>query len=334
MEGGFVRFHSGLDDSKCLQATHDGILKSGAYLRLYPCSTDSLQLFAWNGNKLVPHDDPTLWVVFSGGRTPTDGAIIIFKDYGVVEKQEKNQGAKKGWMLATPNGEAPSPATPVVTLAPTPTACDCGLLEECHETTNTCVPIACDTLLPQVQCCADTDCGDSGRFTCDAPLCVEINCDINADETQCCDNADCEGEYTCVSNTCIIRGNPRFTLTWFGDDDLDLHVITPGGAEIYYSNPSDSLSGGFLDNDDIPSSDLPGQEALWVENIGFPLDGSAPSRTYQYFVQNYDQIGGSPDSWTMEVYLDGGDNKGIPLQNQFGITEEFADSSIFTFELA
>ena len=81
-------------------------------------------------------------------------------------------------------------------------------------------------------------------------------------------------------------------------DDLDLHVITPNGFEIYFSNRVDLETGGQLDQDDIPSV-----EGSYVENVFFPLDRSAPLGTYTYFVDNYNQIGASPDPWTLEVFV-------------------------------
>ena len=91
-------------------------------------------------------------------------------------------------------------------------------------------------------------------------------------------------------------------LTWTGDDDLDLHVITPGGAHIDYLYRHDPASGGTLDHDDIPQ-----QVGTWVENIFFPMDGSAPSGTYQYYVHLFNMLGGTPDSWVLSAWV--GDSK-------------------------
>jgi uncharacterized protein YfaP (DUF2135 family) len=104
-------------------------------------------------------------------------------------------------------------------------------------------------------------------------------------------------------------------------DDLDIHVITPGGAEIYYVNDADATSGGVLDHDDIPP-----QNGLWVENIIFPLDGSAPRGTYTYFVVNYNQVGAAADAFTLEVFL------GDTLQaSQTGLLRDDETGTKFTF---
>lgn len=103
-------------------------------------------------------------------------------------------------------------------------------------------------------------------------------------------------------------------------DDLDLHVITPGGNEIFYQNPS--ADAGMLDNDDIPPS-----FGSWVENIFFPVDGSAPNGTYTYFVVNFNQTG-SADTWTLQVLT-----VDEIIASQSGVTVgDGAVSTRYTFE--
>jgi uncharacterized protein YfaP (DUF2135 family) len=119
-------------------------------------------------------------------------------------------------------------------------------------------------------------------------------------------------------------GNPRFILGWIGDDDLDLHVVTPDGVNIWYGYDFDGLSKGYLDHDDIPS--LEGGRGRWAENIKFPLDGSAPAGTYTFWVHVYDQID-ELDPWGVSVYVSQGDTD--VLQKRYtGI----GDSAVFTFE--
>jgi hypothetical protein len=87
-------------------------------------------------------------------------------------------------------------------------------------------------------------------------------------------------------------------------DDLDLHVITPGGAEILFVNKFDSDSGGELDHDDVPLSDAIGNPIQnWaLENVNFSMDGTSPEGTYTFFVINYNQVG-SADPWELKIYL-------------------------------
>jgi uncharacterized protein YfaP (DUF2135 family) len=92
---------------------------------------------------------------------------------------------------------------------------------------------------------------------------------------------------------CVRRGNPRFSLYWEGDADLDLHVLTPNGYEIYYSRPT-SGDGGRLDVDRIPQA-----WGQWMENVFWPPDGSAPRGTYRYWVFNFR---GEASSFTLRTY--------------------------------
>ncbi len=75
-------------------------------------------------------------------------------------------------------------------------------------------------------------------------------------------------------------GEITISMLWSTADDLDLHVITPSGAEIYYSNKV--ADGGTLDVDQNASSD--NIVANPIENIYFqsPLPG-----TYKVFIVNY-----------------------------------------------
>ena len=84
-------------------------------------------------------------------------------------------------------------------------------------------------------------------------------------------------------------GNGEITVSmlWDNDDDLDLHVLTPDGSEICYSNTS--AAGGVLDVDanvggrtmDNPVENIyfedpvAGTYQVWVENYSDRTDGSA-----------------------------------------------------------
>jgi hypothetical protein len=69
-----------------------------------------------------------------------------------------------------------------------------------------------------VECTKNEDCGDTSRFTCDlsSNKCILIDCTLGVNGTECCNDADCSGEKHCVSYLCALKGNPSFTLTWFG----------------------------------------------------------------------------------------------------------------------
>jgi hypothetical protein len=106
-------------------------------------------------------------------------------------------------------------------------------------------------------------------------------------------------------------------------DDLDLHVLTPGGDHIYYANTFDSVSNGRLDHDDLPPPQVMG---LYVESVYFPLDGTAPVGSYTYYVRNWRQRGVAPDAWKFEVYV--GDNL---IAQSFGTTTDHTNSDQYMF---
>jgi uncharacterized protein YfaP (DUF2135 family) len=85
-------------------------------------------------------------------------------------------------------------------------------------------------------------------------------------------------------------------------DDLDLHVITPNGNEIYFPDESDYFDYGGLDGDKIPEVELPGGVSTWVENVFFE-PGKALLGSYEFFVVNYNQIN-TADAWKLSVFLD------------------------------
>lgn len=65
---------------------------------------------------------------------------------------------------------------------------------------------------------------------------------------QCNDTFRCDPGSTCARGLCVGQGALRFTLSWDRPGDMDLHVVTPAGREIYYA--SRMQDGGNLDRDD------------------------------------------------------------------------------------
>lgn len=99
---------------------------------------------------------------------------------------------------------------------------------------------------------------------------------------ECASDADCGSGTECESGTCVGVGVLRVTLTFSMDTDLDLHVITPSGEEVYFGNPS--AAGGVLDVDTcVGSCDV---EDVHVENVVF--NESMQSGFYEAFVVNFD----------------------------------------------
>lgn len=78
---------------------------------------------------------------------------------------------------------------------------------------HTCIACSLDT----AECCQDSDCGDLVSFSCQDRYCMTKACDKNNEK--CCDDGDCSTDSPgtiCQSRTCVLPGNPRFTLRWYG----------------------------------------------------------------------------------------------------------------------
>jgi hypothetical protein len=91
-----------------------------------------------------------------------------------------------------------------------------------------------------------------------------------------------EGVSEKVQGVSVKIGDPQFTLIWDSDADLDLHVIEPGGDEIYWEYRK-GKRGGELDIDDV--------DGQGPENI-FWKTGSGPRGEYTWWVHYYGGFGG------------------------------------------
>lgn len=85
------------------------------------------------------------------------------------------------------------------------------------------------------------------------------------------------GPYATLSTTVtrVGTGDIQVTLSWDSDSDVDLHVVAPGGEEIYYGR-RESASGGQLDLDSNAGCRIDG---VRNENITWPV-GRAPRGHY------------------------------------------------------
>jgi hypothetical protein len=97
-------------------------------------------------------------------------------------------------------------------------------------------------------------------------------------------------------------GDPQFTLIWDSKADLDLHVIEPGGAELFWNQVLGKF-GGFLDVDNV--------EGFGPENIAWARSTpgrqnrivAGPNGEYKWYVFYYGGNGGTPvlTRWKVRV---------------------------------
>ena len=101
-------------------------------------------------------------------------------------------------------------------------------------------------------------------------------------------------------------GDPQFTLLWDSNADIDLHVIEPGGKEIFW-NDTKGRFGGELDVDNVEGF---GPENIYWLKLG--TDGSkelgpGPPGEYRWFVEYYGGNRGIPvpTRWKVRVKHEG-----------------------------
>jgi hypothetical protein len=155
--------------------------------------------------------------------------------------------------------------------------------------------------------------GRGPRDTCDAE--DERGCEFDCRATaECGDGAldpgeeceqasDCGPGFACEMCQCVGTGDVRVTLSWGDTNDLDLHVIDPSGAEIFYASPTSS-SGGMLDVDANPGCNSP--TTTPVENIFWPA-GAAPIGAYTVLVNFFEACpgGAATPAYTVKTVVDG-----------------------------
>ena len=168
--------------------------------------------------------------------------------------------------------------------------------------------------------CPDVASEASTCFTCEV-------CSSDLEGVECCTDDECAGSGFCSAFSCLNDGSLRFTLEWVGDDDLDLHVITPLGTELDPSNPSDSASAGQWESSGSLLTFGPGAENVYF-GVSDPLARSqfdnVRSGTYTYSVVA-SPSGLSLDEWTLNVVANG-----ELVTTQIGV----GSSSRFAYEVA
>jgi hypothetical protein len=108
-----------------------------------------------------------------------------------------------------------------------------------------------------------------------------------------------------VRGVSVKVGDPQFTLIWNTDGvDLDLHVIEPGGKEIYWEEPR-GAKGGELDVDNTKG--FGPENIYWLVDSDGPdeekVKGPGPPGMYKWFVVYWGGFGGlaKPTHWQVRV---------------------------------
>lgn len=112
-----------------------------------------------------------------------------------------------------------------------------------------------------------------------------------------------------VSILTVGTGPIQVSVSWDAESDVDLHLVEPGGTDIYYGNPI-SASGGTLDLDSNAACTIDGTKN---ENITWPESGSPPRGTYLLRVDYWDACGVSMTRYVVTLRLNG-----LPVQTFSG----------------
>ena len=96
-------------------------------------------------------------------------------------------------------------------------------------------------------------------------------------------------------------GDVEIALIWSNANDLDLHVIDPAGAEIYFEHKR-APSGGELDVDMNARGGVFSAEP--VEHVYFPR-GAAPPGHYRVYVVHFEDRGHDPTKYVVDVKANG-----------------------------
>ena len=95
-------------------------------------------------------------------------------------------------------------------------------------------------------------------------------------------------------------GDIQVSVSWDTESDVDLHLIEPNGAEIYYGD-SESASGGTLDLDSNAGCAIDGKKN---ENITWP-NGTPPRGTYTVRVDYWASCGVAKTNYVVTVRVAG-----------------------------
>ncbi len=109
-----------------------------------------------------------------------------------------------------------------------------------------------------------------------------------------------------VRGIAVKVGDPQFTLLWDTKADIDLHVVEPGGKEIFW-NDTKGRFGGELDVDNVEG--FGPENIYWLKQAedGSKDLGPGPPGEYKWFVKYYGGNGGVPvrTRWRVRIKHEG-----------------------------
>lgn len=99
-----------------------------------------------------------------------------------------------------------------------------------------------------------------------------------------------------------VQGDLRCSLGWYNFDDLDLHMVEPGGNRIWFRDKRSPLTGGALDVDMNAGS---GTTREAVENIIYPSKGRMKEGIYTVLVNQFAKRENVDVGFEMEIDAEG-----------------------------
>ena len=105
-----------------------------------------------------------------------------------------------------------------------------------------------------------------------------------------------------IRGVAVKVGDPQFTLLWDSTADLDIHVIEPGGKEIYW-NDRKGRQGGELDVDNVDGYGPENVYWLTKAEDGSNVPGPGPPGEYRWFVHYYGGNNGVPTNTRWKVRI-------------------------------
>jgi len=125
-------------------------------------------------------------------------------------------------------------------------------------------------------------------------------------------------------------GDPQFTLLWDSKADLDLHVIEPGGKEIYWLDTKGAYNGEL----DVDNRDGFGPENIyWLKEHadGSKDPGLGPAGEYKWFVHYYRGFDGAniPSRWKVRIKHNG---KVDVIQGRLNVKDSRSKESVLKID--